>query len=150
VLAGAITALVLSPSPAVAADNFGTKARLHVLTMECVLESINNGITDISSIKPSDCEKEVGSSPPLPVPDSQGRPVTISPSPDLAPQQQNFQQADSIYDVQLNAGQFGTLPEPNLFVKGVTTLFQALVASVLVAPLFLLVSRLFAAIFLRR
>lgn len=58
--------------------------------------------------------------------------------------------ASPLNDLDLDSGQVGSLPEPNLFVKGVATLFQALIASMLVAPLFLIISRFIAVIFLRR
>lgn len=105
-----------------------TKVKLHILPLECVLEKINNGITDIHSLKPADCKKRIDSVSPPPFTDSGD--ISIIPLPYYAGQ--NAEDSDSassdisIKDLRLDANEQASVPERNLFIRAISMVLQTM------------------------
>jgi hypothetical protein len=99
-----------------------SKARLHILPLKCVLEKINNGITDIHLLTPADCKKKIKNIQDLPLIEP-GEDVLITPISSYAGplKTEGVQQNPSeilIEDFGFNANT--SISGKNLFIRGIT------------------------------
>jgi hypothetical protein len=132
-----------------AAPSINTKVRLHILTLECILENINNGVSQIQFLQPSDCKEKIKSVSPNPfiqpgnlsaIPFPQNGSLIVDSS------QPQSSTSFKIEDLQIETGEGGAVvTERNLIAKIIILLFQ--ITGFILLPFFLtyaVVKRLYA------
>ncbi len=114
-------------SEAYAASQDETKLKIYVVPLKCVLEKINDGINDISSLKPADCKKKIQSISPPPFIEPDGG-IIASPLSDYpgafseAGLQEKAPSELVIEDPDIKLGTEATVPK--IFAKGTTLVLQ--------------------------
>lgn len=114
-----------------AASQDKTKLKIYVVPLNCVLEKINDGINDISSLQPADCKKKIHSVSPPPFINPDGD-ITATPLPQYAngldPTGSGEETTSELVIENSDLKVGGGTTIFNIFANGVTLVIQAAIA----------------------